>query len=238
MNRQRRRGLVLVSLALASGGLAASEVGSRTAEVEQRVGPMVSVVAARAAIEPGTKLNAGKLTVVQVPARYAPPDALSDPAQADGLRTGGALEAGSYVTASAFGPGPGGGDDDQPGTGLARGERAIELKVAGAEALGGLAGPGARVDVLITTETGEHAGRTALALEDVELLAIKAGDGGAGAAPDAETGGTATATLRVTLKQAVYLTAAQNFARETRLLPRAPGDRRRSGRLEATPAGL
>jgi pilus assembly protein CpaB len=94
------------------------------------------------------------------------------------------------------------------------------------------------VDVLITTETGEHAGRTALALEDVELLALKADDGTGAAGPDNATGGTATATLRVTLKQAVYLTAAQNFARETRLLPRAPGDYRRAGRLEADGAGL
>ena len=168
-----------------------------------------------------------------MPARYAPPDALSDPAQAEGLRTGGALEPGSYVTAGAFGAGP---DEDQPGNGLGRGERAIELKVAGAHALGGLAGPGARVDVLITTETGDDAGRTALALEDVELLELRAGDG-AGVGPDAETS-TSTATLRVTLKQAVYLTTAQNFAREIRLLPRAPGDRRRTGRLEATPDGL
>ena len=37
------------------------------------------------------------------------------------------------------------------------------------------------------------------------------------------------ATLRVTVRQAVYLTAAQNFAREIRLLARAPGDRRRQG---------
>lgn len=233
MTRQRRRGLVLVSLALASGGLAASEVGSRTAAIEQRVGPMVPVVAARTAIEPGTKLSPDKLTVVQVPARYAPPDAFADPGQADGLRTGGALEPGSYLTAGAFGGGP---EEADPGNGLARGERAIELKVAGADALGDLAGPGTRVDVLITTENGENAGRTALALEDVELLALQAGGGG-GVGPDAETS-TATATLRVTLKQAVYLTAAQNFAREVRLLPRAPGDRRRSGRMEATPGGL
>jgi pilus assembly protein CpaB len=34
----------------------------------------------------------------------------------------------------------------------------------------------------------------------------------------------------VTVRQAVYLTAAQNFAREVRLLPRPPGDRRRAGR--------
>lgn len=234
MTRQRRRGLLLVSLALASGGLAASEVSSRTRAVEERVGPLVPVVAARVAIEPGTKLEAGQLTVVEVPARYAPPDGLTDPREANGLRTAGALEPGSYLTASAFGATAGG--DDQPGNGLGRGERAIELKVAGAETLGDLAAPGARVDVLITTETGENAGRTALALEDVELLGLRTGTGG-GVGPDADAG-TATATLRVTLKQAVYLTAAQNFARETRLLPRAAGDRRRAGRVEAEGAGL
>ena len=31
--------------------------------------------------------------------------------------------------------------------------------------------------------------------------------------------------LRVTLRQAVYLTAADNFGREIRLLARPPGDR-------------
>jgi pilus assembly protein CpaB len=37
------------------------------------------------------------------------------------------------------------------------------------------------------------------------------------------------ATLRVSVRQAVYLAAAQAFARELRLLARAPGDRRRTG---------
>jgi pilus assembly protein CpaB len=41
----------------------------------------------------------------------------------------------------------------------------------------------------------------------------------------------------VTLRQAVYLAAAQSFARELRLLPRAPGDRRRHG-ATAYGAGL
>lgn len=232
MSRRRRRGVVLLSLALACGGLAASEVGKRTAAVEERVGPLVPVVAARSAVEPGAKLRAADLQVVQVPARYAPPDALADPAAADGLRTAGALEPGSYVTVSAFAAGP---DEDRPGNGLGRGERAIELRVAGAEGLGPLAGPGSRVDVLITTEQGERSGRTALALEDVELLTLRAGgDGAAAEAPDAGGGATATATLRVTLRQAVYLTAAQNFTREIRLLPRAPGDRKRVGPLEST----
>jgi pilus assembly protein CpaB len=36
------------------------------------------------------------------------------------------------------------------------------------------------------------------------------------------------ATLCVTVRQAVFLAAAQAFAREIRLLARAPGDRRRT----------
>ena len=39
------------------------------------------------------------------------------------------------------------------------------------------------------------------------------------------------ATLRVTVAQAVYLAAAQSFARDVRLLARAPGDRREVGEL-------
>jgi pilus assembly protein CpaB len=225
----------MLSLALASGGLAASEVRSRTAAVEERVGPLVPVVAARVAIEPGSKLKPEQFTVAQVPAGYAPPDALSDPAQAHGLRSAGALEPGSYLTASALATSAD--DDARAGSGLGRGERAIELKVAGADALGGIAGPGARVDVLVTTEARDGAGRTELALEDVELLSLEAGAGAAVGEAGPETPGAATATLRVTLKQAIYLTAAQNFARETRLLPRAPGDRRRAGPLESSAGG-
>ena len=42
----------------------------------------------------------------------------------------------------------------------------------------------------------------------------------------------------MTLRQAVYLTAAQNFAREVRLLPRPPGDRSRAGRAAVSAGGL
>ncbi len=65
-----------------------------------------------------------------------------------------------------------------------------------------------------------------LALEDVEVLdaaPAAGGEQGRGAAPGARV----AAALRVTLRQAVYLAAAQDFARELRLLPRADGDRER-----------
>ena len=44
--------------------------------------------------------------------------------------------------------------------------------------------------------------------------------------------------LRVSLRQAVYLTAAQSFAREIRLLPRAPGEPRGAQSLSVSASGL
>ena len=70
-----------------------------------------------------------------------------------------------------------------------------------------------------------------MALEEVELLGLRGGGETAGFAREpqgGDAGATAVATLRVTLGQAVYLTAAENFGREVRLLVRPPGDRSRS----------
>jgi pilus assembly protein CpaB len=91
---------------------------------------------------------------------------------------------------------------------------------------------GSRVDVLVTREPRPGgSGSTALALEDVEVLAAAPAGGEAGARRVA-------ASLRVTLRQAVYLAAAQSFARELRLLPRAAGDRARAGNRVRTAASL
>jgi pilus assembly protein CpaB len=82
---------------------------------------------------------------------------------------------------------------------------------------------------VLVTRDGEDgaAPATELALEDVEVLAAR--PAGAGARDDG--GKRVAATLRVSIHDAVYLAAAQSFAREVRLLPRAAGDRERAGRL-------
>ncbi|MGN6188592.1 MAG: hypothetical protein ACTHOE_06815, partial [Conexibacter sp.] len=71
---------------------------------------------------------------------------------------------------------------------------------------------------------GARPGTTVLALEDVEVLAARPVP--ADAADAATGGGTrVAASLRVRVRDAVYLAAAQAFARDVRLLVRAPGDR-------------
>jgi pilus assembly protein CpaB len=228
VSARRRRAAVLLALALASGGLAASQVRQRERSVEARVGPLVPVVVATRDLPAESRLRRGALALRQVPASYAPPDALAGAAGIAGARTAAAVAAGSYLTAGHLqDPGPSRG---QHGAGLGRGERALEVAVSGGGALTGAA-PGARVDVIVSTERSDGAGRTFVALEDVELLGLSSGGEAAGFAHEAErgdAGATALATLRVTLRQAVYLTAAENFGRELRLLVRPPGDRGRS----------
>jgi pilus assembly protein CpaB len=221
---------VLLTLAVACGTLAASEVGSRVSEVEGRIGVPVPVVVAARDIEPGAELARADLRLSHVPRRYAPPDAPTAPEQAVGLHAAGPVAAGSPITAGVVGTTASG---EEPGA-LRRGERAVEVTVADGGSLLQTAVPGSRVDVLVSTDPGDGPGGSFVALEDMELLALAPG-GAVGEVPlDVDLGAgpaaTAVATLRVTLRQAVYLTAAQSYAREIRLLPRPPGDRRRVGR--------
>ncbi len=243
MTPRRRRGLLLLSVALASGGLAASQVHDRERRAAEQIGPPVDVLVATRDLPAGARVARGALAIRAVPARFVPPDALASAAGVVGARVAVPVSAGSYLTAGLLGGGEGGEVEE----GVRRGERAVTVEVAGGSALAELAGGSARdsahggaaglasatrVDVLVSTETGAGAGRTVMALAGAELLQLgKTGGGYADpeAAAPAPTGPTALATLRVSLHQAIYLTAADNFAREIRLLARPPGDRSRAG---------
>lgn len=221
---RRRRAALLLGLALLLGGLAAGDVARREARLDRSLGPLIPVLVARADLPAGTRLSAARLAVRRVPARYAPADAVGGIAEAAGARTAVPLTGGGYVTVGALAR-----DGEGPASGrsaVGPGERVAEVLAAGSAEL---VRPGGRVDVLVTREgAAEGTGETTLALEDVEVLAAAPATESAGAADATTTpGARVTASLRVTLRQAVYLAAAQSFAREVRLLPRAPGDRRR-----------
>jgi pilus assembly protein CpaB len=216
--RRRRRALAMLALALVSGWLAASDVRSRESRARAGVGVYTAALVARADIRAGKPVSRTDVELRRAPARFLPPDVLSGDAEAIGLRAAVAIPRGAYVTASALAAG----EVDSSAAALAPGERAIDVSVSntGADELGGA---GARVDVLVTTGKDGGPGRTTLALQDVPLLGVRPAGG--------QDAGHLVATLRVTVRQAVYLTAAQNFAQEVRLLPRPQGDRGGAGRL-------
>jgi len=224
---RRRRGLLLLSVALASGGLAAAQVHERERRAAEQLGPVVEVLVAAHELPAGSRVGRGAVATERVPARFVPPDALSSGAGVLGARIAIPVSAGGYLTAGLFAAA---GDQKSQGR-IRRGERAVTVEVAGGTAAAGLA-PGSRVDVLVSTEPGAGGGRTQMALAGAEVLRVGEPAGAGYSEPDAaelSTGPTALATLRVTVRQAIYLTAADNFAREIRLLPRPPGDRSRVG---------
>jgi pilus assembly protein CpaB len=181
----------------------------------------VPVVVLRAAVAAGDRLRPGALAVRQVPARYAPAGAYRSPADVAGRRAAVAIPAGVDLDPSLVDDGTGGAATPA-GPPLRAGQRVAQIVAVGTpDAIV----PGSRVDVLVTQEGGTgEAGTTTLALEDAEVLAV--------APTQASTNSDVplprvSLDLRVSLRQAVYLAAAQSFARELRVLPRAPGDRRR-----------
>jgi pilus assembly protein CpaB len=222
---RRRRGALLLALALVLGVLAGSDVARREAALRAQLGPAVPVVVARRALAAGRRLRATDLAVRRIPARYVLAGQGESAAMLVGRRLAAPVAAGGAVTlehvavAAAAVPV------------LHHGERAADVVAAGR--LASLV-PGARVDVLITRDRGDvAAGGSELALQDVEVLAAAPAPDGAGSRAGA-SGPLVAATLRVGVRQAVLLAAAQSFAREIRLLARAPGDR---GRVSAAAVG-
>ena len=189
---------------------------------------MAVLVAARP-LDAGRRLAPEDLALRRVPERFAPAGGALVPELVVGQRLAVPVPAGAPIGEHLLARAP-----TAPGAAVRRGERAVEVVATGSPP------PivaGARVDVLVTRERGSGGGDTELALEDVEVLATRP-------APDRDGGGPqVAATLRVTVHQAVYLAAAGAFARDIRLLARAPGDHRLAGRapvgadLTLTPAG-
>ncbi len=218
---RRRRALLLGGLALVLGGLAASNVAGREAALTRRVGALVDVVVARDPIAAGSTIRAQALAIRRVPERFAPEGTLRSPKEVIGQKAALDVAADTDLSPAMLGDGRA----DPLGPAIGKGERVAEVVALGSAEL---ITRGSRVDVLVTPEPQPtERGETVLALEDVEVL--RAAPAGEGAAPSRDTapGERVAASLLVTLRQAVYLAAAQDFARELRLLPRADGDRRR-----------
>ncbi|HEX5928698.1 MAG TPA: SAF domain-containing protein [Solirubrobacterales bacterium] len=215
--RRRARALALLLGALLAAATAAALADSYGAGVARGYGELRPVLVAVEDLRAGRAVGpeqAAALETRRVPARFVPPGALANAAEAIGLVPAGTVPAGSYLLASQLRP-----PRVDPGDafGLGGDRHPVEIAVSGAEALtvAGAQPVGERVDVVVTAEpTGSGPGRTYVAAAAVPLLAL--GPGAAGTAAE----GLAAATLGLTRPQALRLIAAESFARRVTLLPR------------------
>ena len=222
--RRRARAIAFAAGALVCAGLAAALTGAYHHDIQTELGPLRRVVVAAARIpggQPVSEKGSGHLLVVRrVPARFAPPGALTEPEQAVGRAPAAAIPAGSYVIAAQLrDPNTRHHPSDEPR--LVAGRRPVEISVTGAEALvAGRSDPaGSRVDVIVTTEPGPGGGpgRTYVAAKGVRLLGLVRSDGH-GADYTNSDADTWTATLGLTRSQALRLIQAESFARGVRLI--------------------
>jgi Flp pilus assembly protein CpaB len=214
---RRARAVAFLLLALLAAALAAGIANGYGASVAHSFGPLRPVVVAKRGLPAkrplGPRELAKVLEVRRVPARFVPPGALADPAEALGLVPTAAAPAGSYLLAAQLRP-PRPRAAERPT--LGRDRRPVEISVSGAQALfaAGPAPAGMKVDVVVTTEPGGGGrGKTYVAAAGVSLLALGPGADGPG------PGGTSAATLALTKGQALRLIAAESFARKLTLLP-------------------
>jgi pilus assembly protein CpaB len=231
----RRRAAAMLGTSAVCAGLAVSAADRYAQDVESQVGSPVPVLVAARDVPAGRVLTPAQVATAlaerRVPARFAPPGALRSRADAVGLEAVAGLAAGDYVSERQLQP-----PREERGRMRWSGDaRLVEVAVAGARTLAAVIRAGSTVDVLITTDRG-RAPRTFLALQRVPVVGFDPGGGTAlGEDGDAADG---RVTLRATLRQAALLTAADNFAREVRVIPRAAGDDRRVGPVSITAAGL
>lgn len=222
---RRARAIAFGCAAVVCAGLAAAVTGGYRTDLEHELGPMRSVLVARARIPEGKALRPAEvgrlLEVRRVPARFAPTGALSSPEQTIGRAPAAAIPAGAYLLAAQLRtPGR---HRREPRSQLAGGRRPVPISVVGTQALAASdRNPvGVRVDVIVTTESnsGGGGGRTYVAAEGVELVALTPRGDDTTGLPGAGAG-SATATLALTRSEALRLIQAENFARQVRLIPR------------------
>lgn len=206
-------------LAAAAAAVAAAIADGYGSRIARSYGALRPVVVVREPLPAGRAIGPegieSGLEVRRVPVRFVPPGTLTRPAQALGLAPRAELAPGSYLAAAELRP-PSTAGPAVPG--LRKGQRPVQISVTGAGALlaEGNRGTRPRVDVVVTSEPSAGGrGRTYVAASDVPLLGIDS------AATRSAPGATVAATLGLTRGQALELIAAESFARQVALLPRA-----------------
>lgn len=159
------------------------------------LGSQVKVVVAARPLHPWVPLTPGDLSTKQVPSPYTGPEHLTDPDQLVGRMLVAPIPAGAAIPSFALHAGP----DLQPG------EVAWELQSTGNVILDPHLQPGDRVSVLAATVNHE-AEEVRQLLSGVRVVGVRSCEGGL------------AVTLAVTVDQGRALMAAENFARQVRVV--------------------
>lgn len=200
MSRAARFAVAAAACALLAAWLTLDYTG----RAAQKSGPTQNVLVASVPIERGAEIGAGEqLAVRSMPTRFAPPDALAEPADAIGERMRVSLPAGAFVTRSALS----GGEQHAGRFKLRVRERALTVDVV-VSPYGQPLTAGDRIDLFASGYGGDQS--TEALMAGAEVLDVAEGP-----APDRQR-----PTIRITGDQVAAVVRADVFAHELRAVLR------------------
>jgi Flp pilus assembly protein CpaB len=201
MSRHARFAVAAGACALIAAWLTFSYAGG----AGDRDGPRVDVLVAPAGLKAGASVDAAAAAAMQVrevPARFAPPDALASPEDAIGTRALAGVVPGGYVVRSLLS----GGSESRSAYRLRAAERAVTVEVAVSPA-GTALSAGDRVDLFASGFGGDQ--HTDELIAGAEVLTAEDGEGSR-----------TRATLRLAATQVASVIRADVFAHELRAVAR------------------
>jgi len=221
MNKSKGRGLIFIGVGIVLAIITAFLFFRYLNNLERQIGEKIKVVVATRDIPDRTLITEDMVKLDEIPQSYARDSYFQHVEEVVGLISLIHLSKDDILQANALGEGT-----------LPPAKRAMAIAVDQVTGIGGILGPGDRVDILASYTDADGSSRTTLLLHDVEILAVGgfSGEMGEGLVPGespqfqpatAET----TVVLTLELEDAMKLTYMDNFGEEVRLILRRRDDR-------------
>jgi pilus assembly protein CpaB len=220
LNPRQRQGLLLVAIAAVGLIGVFLLIASYVADVSKQVGPKLDVLELTSPAVPYQPITASQLGEVSVPAKWAPHNALRNPAQAAGLVASVALPAGTELQQGMLTPPPA----------LESGQREIAILVDAETGVAGQVTPGAFVDIVATFGSHQSADSKTSArviVPDAQVLNVGtptvAGGTASGSSQAINARQVVPVTLALSPADVLKVSYAESFAQQVRLSIIAPG---------------
>jgi len=227
VNPRQRRGVLLVGLSIVGAIAVFVSIVNYVADVQSRVGPMTSVLRLSADAAPFAEMTPDMVELVDLPERWSPDNALTDPVDVVGLVTNVNLPAGTVLQDGMLVEPPE----------LEAGQREMAILVDAETGVAGKIGRGSVVDVYATFPSDEEVPAQAIIMvENARILdvGVPTSTTEADATGGFSEGQVVPVTFALSIEESLSLSYVRSFAANVSLALRAPLDNSTIGATQRT----
>lgn len=218
MNPRQRRGALLIAAAALGALVVFFTVLSYVGDVSARVGSTVTAVELARPVSAYEPITEEMVRTIEVPRKWLPATAISNPAEVNGLVAAAELPEGALLQQGML--------RERPG--IQTGNREIAILVDARTGVAGKVRPGDRVDLIATMQMEEQPARAEVIVSDALVIDV-------GVASDSRNSDEQSAefgeperlvpvTFALPVSEALKVSYAESFATELRLALRGGGD--------------